>query len=89
MYVCVCICVYKYMNENKIVMLAWAARTLKLEQIQKGLAWPLHKDDMQIQKHSIFFGRCKLLHLELISNKVLLYSTGNYIQLLVIEHYRR
>ena len=30
--------------------------------------------------------RCKLLHLERISNKVLLHSTGNYIQSLVIEH---
>ena len=25
-------------------------------------------------------GRCKLLHLEWMSNEVLLYSTGNYIQ---------
>ena len=25
-------------------------------------------------------GRCKQLHLEFINNKVLLYSTGNYIQ---------
>ena len=25
-------------------------------------------------------GRCKLLHLEWINSKVLLYSTGNYIQ---------
>ena len=31
-------------------------------------------------------GRCKLLHLEWISNEVLMYSTGNYIQSLVIEH---
>ena len=30
--------------------------------------------------------RCKLLHLERISSEVLLYSTGNYIQSLVIEH---
>ena len=30
--------------------------------------------------------RCKLLHLEWISNEVLLYSTGNYIQSLGIEH---
>ena len=30
--------------------------------------------------------RCKLLHLEWISNEVLLYSTGNYIQSLVIKH---
>ena len=31
-------------------------------------------------------GRCKLLHLEWISNEVLLYSTENYIQSLGIEH---
>ena len=30
--------------------------------------------------------RCKLLHLEWISNEILLYSTGNYVQLLVMEH---
>ena len=30
--------------------------------------------------------RFKLLHLEWISNEVLLYSTGNYIQPLGIEH---
>ena len=29
---------------------------------------------------------CKLLYLEWISNDVLLYSTGNYIQPLMIEH---
>ena len=33
--------------------------------------------------------RCKLLHLEWISNEVLLYSTGNYIQSLGIDHDRR
>ena len=31
-------------------------------------------------------GRCKLLHLGWINNKVLLYSTGNYIQSLGINH---
>ena len=30
--------------------------------------------------------RCKQLHLEWISNEILLYSTGNYIQSFVIEH---
>ena len=30
--------------------------------------------------------RCKLLHIEWINNKVLLYSTGNYIQYTVINH---
>ena len=33
--------------------------------------------------------RCKLLHLEWISNGVLLYSTGNYIQSLELEHDER
>ena len=31
-------------------------------------------------------GRCKLQHLDWISKEVLLYSTGNYIQSLGIEH---
>ena len=31
-------------------------------------------------------GRCKLLHLEWINNKVPLYSTGNYIQSPGINH---
>ena len=30
--------------------------------------------------------RCKLLPLEWISNEILLYSSGNYIQSLVMEH---
>ena len=30
--------------------------------------------------------RCKLLHLEWINNKVLLYSTGNHIQYSEINH---
>ena len=32
------------------------------------------------------FSRCKLLHLEWISNEILLFSTGNYIWSLVMEH---
>ena len=32
------------------------------------------------------FGRCKLLYIEWIKNKVLLYSTGNYIQYPMINH---
>ena len=31
--------------------------------------------------------RCKLLYMEWINNKVLLYSTGNYIQYPVINHH--
>ena len=30
--------------------------------------------------------RCKLFHLEWMSNEVLLYGTGNYIQSHVLEH---
>ena len=30
--------------------------------------------------------RCKLLHIEWINNKFLLYNTGNYIQYPVINH---
>ena len=30
--------------------------------------------------------RCALLHLEWISNEILLYSTGNYIQSLLMEN---
>ena len=30
--------------------------------------------------------RCKVLHIDWINNKVLLYSTGNYTQYLVINH---
>ena len=37
-------------------------------------------------RQGAWVGRCKLLHLEWISHEVLLYSTGNYIQSLVIEH---
>jgi len=33
--------------------------------------------------------RCKLLYIERINNKVLLYSTGNYIRYLVISHNRK
>ena len=32
------------------------------------------------------FSRCKLSYIEWINNKVLLYSTGNYIQYPVINH---
>ena len=33
--------------------------------------------------------RCKLLHLEWINNKILIYSTGNYIQYPGINHNRK
>ena len=34
-----------------------------------------------------WISRCKLLYIGWINNKVLLYSTGNSIQYLVINHY--
>ena len=42
---------------------------------ESGMAWKLGLVD-----------RYKLLHLKWISNEILLYSTGNYIQSLVMEH---
>ena len=38
---------------------------------------------------SLRVSRCKLLHLEWINSKVLLHSTGNYIQCPVINHTRK
>ena len=32
------------------------------------------------------FGKCKLLYVEWINNKVILHRTGNYIQYSVINH---
>ena len=37
----------------------------------------------------VWVGRCKVPHLEWISNEVLLYSTGDYIQSLGIGNYGR
>ena len=36
--------------------------------------------------HGLWVGRCKLVCLEPISNGVLLYITGNYVQSLWLEH---
>ena len=33
--------------------------------------------------------RCRLLYMEWINNKALLYSTGNYIQCFIINHNRK
>ena len=33
--------------------------------------------------------RCKLIYIEQVNNKVLLYSSGNYIQYPVLNHNRR
>ena len=47
---------------------------------------PLHwQADSQPLRHQ-GSPRCKLLYIEWINNKVLLYSTGNYIQYPVINH---
>ena len=39
-----------------------------------------------MDREFVWVGRCNLLHLEWISNEVLLYSTGNYMQSLGTEH---
>ena len=47
--------------------------------------WGLGGDLAKARLGVIGVSRCKLSHVEWISNEVLLYSTGNYIQLLVME----
>ena len=46
----------------------------KVEGVGGGMEW-----EVQVS-------RCELLHIEQINNKVLLYSTGNYIQYPMINH---
>ena len=52
-------------------------RTRKRGQSGRGLDWELG------------ISRCKLVYIEWINHKVLLYSTGNYIQYPVISHNRK
>jgi len=47
--------------------------------VAKGVGWG--RDEL-----GIGVSRCKLLYIEWINNKILLYSTGNYIQYPVINH---
>ena len=48
--------------------------------IQRSDLWLPRKESRRGTDWEFGVGRCKLLHLEWINNKVLLYSTGNYIQ---------
>ena len=48
----------------------------KIQPLESGIDWDLG------------VSRCKLFHLEWLSNEVLLYSTGNYILSLVTDHER-
>ena len=69
---------------------ATMARVAAAARIQL-LAWELPYAmgaSINRKKKSMIF-RCKLLHVERISNGVLLHSTGNYVQFLVVEHDRR
>ena len=45
------------------------------------VGWGRERNDWEIE-----VGRCKLLHLEWINDKVLTYSTGNYIKSPGINH---
>ena len=62
---------------------------------------PIHETEIDSQRSDLWLprrwggrgmdwefgvGRCKLLQMEWISNKVLLYCSGNYIQYSVINH---
>ena len=42
-----------------------------------------------VMEWEVGVSRCKLLYIEWMNNKVLLYSTGNYAQYLVINHNRK
>ena len=44
------------------------------------------KEEQEGKDWEFGISRCKLLYIGWINNKVLLYSTGNYIQYLVINH---
>ena len=49
-------------------------------QIQRSDLWLPREERRRGIDWEFGVGRCKLLHLEWINNKVLLYSTGHYIQ---------
>ena len=59
---------------NRLTDIEIRLRVAKREGGERGMHWECG------------VGRCKLLRLEWINNKVLLYSTGNYIQSLGINH---
>ena len=74
------------------VLLVQMQRGTKAIKDLKGL-WLVLWDDCQKFKErrsgmdwEFGVSRCKLLHLEWINNEVLLYSTGNYVQSLGIDH---
>ena len=63
-------------------------RTETDSQIWRTNLWLPSKREGSEMDWKFGISRYKLLHLDWISNEVLLYSTGNSIQSLVIEHER-
>ena len=62
------------MKRNRIMDIENRPVVAKGEEVGGGIEWEAG------------VSRCKLLHIGWINNKVLLYSTGNYIQYPVINH---
>ena len=61
----------------------------ELQEIYRIMKTGLSKNSIQRGRECVGefgVGRCELLHLEWISNEVLLYSTGKYIQSLGKKH---
>ena len=62
------------MNRNRLTDIENRSVVAKGEGVGGGMRW------------EVGVSRCKLLYIEWINNKVLLYSTGNYIQYPVVNH---
>ena len=62
------------MNRNRLTDIENRSVVAKGEGVGGGMKW------------EVGVSRCKLLYIEWINNKVLLYSTGNYIQYPVVNH---
>ena len=77
-----------------LCLLHWQAGSLPLAppgKLHKILSLPQRSSQSRVRgrfRNRKLFGirRCKLLYVGWINNKVLLYSTGNYIQYLMINH---
>ena len=61
-------------------------KTNRLADIENSLVVAKGKGSRGGMDWEFGISRCKLLYIEWINNKVLLYSTGNYIQYPVINH---
>ena len=81
-------------EQHLLCLLHWQVGSLPLAppgKLHKILSLPQRSSQSRVRgrfRNRKLFGirRCKLLYVGWINNKVLLYSTGNYIQYLMINH---